>query len=63
MVMDRLLGGSYIRGGRKDFLRDIRSVFSNAMMFHGEEEVVHHMAKVPCPPLLLPRPISGPDLC
>jgi len=44
-VMDKLSNGDYTRGGRKDFLRDIRSVFSNAMAHYEEEHQLHGMAK------------------
>jgi hypothetical protein len=45
LVMDRLTNGTYTRGGRKDFLRDIRSVFANAMLFHTKEDQRYQMAQ------------------
>ena len=44
MIAERLATGQYIRGGRKDFLRDTRSIFINAMAQNDEESQLHVMA-------------------
>ena len=43
-VVEKIRGGSYARGGRKEFLRDIRSVFFNAMLVHTKEDEKYTMA-------------------
>ena len=44
-ISQRLQSGQYIRGGRKDFLRDARTIFSNAISIHNEDSQMHVMAR------------------
>ena len=43
-IRERLQSGQYIRGGRKDFLRDARTIFLNATATQSEDSQLYAMA-------------------